>query len=219
MNATKRVVVIDDHPLLRERIAELVNRETDLKVVGEAEGRKEAVELIGNEKPDLAVIDLSLKDSSGLDLIKDLQAVCPETRLLVVSMQDELIYAERCVRAGASGYVTKQVASRQVIEAIRHVLSGGIWLSQAVTDRLVAQSVGRQPQRNADSVTARLTDRELQVFERTGRGHGTREIAEALGVDIKTVETYRGRIKEKLGLRDGNELLRRAIAWVYERAD
>jgi DNA-binding NarL/FixJ family response regulator len=213
-----RIVIVDDHPLVRERLVELINREPDLAVCGEAEDRHEAIEIIASTRPHLAVIDLSLKNSLGIELIKDLQASQPEVLILVVSMQDELIYAERCIRAGARGYITKQQASRNVMHAIRQILDGNIYLSQAVSNQLLSRSVGKPTAADSFIFTSLLSDRELQVFELIGMGHSTRQIAEFLVVDTKTIETYRSRIKEKLGLRDGSELLQRAIAWVHHKA-
>lgn len=218
MPSKTRVVLVDDHPLVRERLVELINREADLEVVGEAEDRHQALEVIESTRPQLAIVDLSLKASLGLELIKDLQVRQPGLPILVVSMQDEAVYAERCLRAGARGYITKQEASRHVMQAIRRVLEGGIHVSEAVAHQMLARSVGRQPHKDPSSPIARLADRELQVFELIGKGHSTRQIGDLLGLDIKTIETYRARIKEKLGLKDAPELLQRAIAWVHERA-
>jgi DNA-binding NarL/FixJ family response regulator len=213
-----RVVLVDDHPLVRERLVELIAREPDLEVAGEAEDRHEALDLIENTRPQLAIIDLSLKSSLGLELIKDLQIRRPELPILVVSMQDEVVYAERCLRAGARGYITKQEASRHVMQAIRRVLEGGIHVSEAVAHQMLSRSVGRQAGKDLSSPISLLADRELQVFELVGRGHSTRQIGDLLGLDIKTIETYRARIKDKLGLKDAPELLQRAIGWVHERA-
>ena len=214
-----RVVLVDDHPLVRERLVELINREADLEVVGEAEDRHEALETIEATHPDLAIIDLTLKSSLGIELIKDLQARRPELPILVVSMQDEAIHAERCLRAGARGYITKQQASRHVMQAIRRVLEGGIHVSEAVAHQMLARSVGRQAGQDPTLPISRLADRELQVFELVGKGHSTRQIGDLLGLDIKTIETYRARIKDKLGLKDAPELLKRAIAWVHDRGE
>lgn len=213
-----RIVIVDDHPLVRERLVELIHREPDLVVSGEAEDRHEALELVESSRPQMAIIDLSLKTSLGIELIKDLQARWPEVMILVVSMQDELIHAERCIRAGARGYITKQQASRHVMQAIRHVLSGQLYLSEAVASQLLARSLGSPPGSDFSHSILMLADRELQVFELIGKGHSTRQIADLLILDIKTIETYRARIKEKLGFKDTPELLQRAIAWVHHRA-
>jgi DNA-binding NarL/FixJ family response regulator len=213
-----RIVIVDDHPLVRERLIELIDREADLEVCGEAEDRAEALELTDQTRPEMAIVDLNLKSSLGIELIKDLQVRNPQLLILVVSMQDEIIYAERCIRAGARGYITKQQASRHVLQAIRKVLAGDLYVSEAVSNQLLSRSIGRRA--GADFVLSitLLADRELQVFELIGKGHSTRQIADSLTLDVKTIETYRGRIKEKLALKDSSELLQRAIAWVHHRA-
>lgn len=204
-------MIVDDHPLVRERLAELINREPDLIVAGETEDRNEALALIGSVEPLLVIVDLSLKTSLGFDLIKDLQAIHPRILILMVSMRDELIYAERCLRAGAHGYITKQQASRHVILAIRKVLSGEVYLSEVVTAQMIERSTRNAIPRGESSIST-LADRELQVFELIGGGHGTKQIAELLSLDVKTIETYRGRIKDKLGLKDSSDLLQQSIA-------
>lgn len=214
-----RVFLVDDHPMVRERLAELIAREPDLEVCGEAEERNEALAGILSLRPELAIIDLSLKSSLGIELIKDLQSMHPEVRILVVSMQDEMIYAERCIRAGARGYITKQQASRHVMAAIRTVLAGEVYLSDAVAKLILSRSISRPADSGHLSSISLLADRELQVFEAVGHGQSTRQIAQLLGLDIKTIETYRARIKDKLGLKDAAELLQRAIAWVHHGAD
>ena len=213
-----RIVIVDDHPMVRERLMELIEREPDLTVCGEAEDRHQALDLVAETQPDLAIIDLTLKSSLGIELIKDLHVRHPSVLVLVVSMQDELIHAERCIRAGARGYITKQQASRHVMQAIRHVLGGEIFLSEAVAGQLVARTFGRSQGADLQHSVRLLADRELQVFELIGKGHSTRNIAEFLSLDVKTIETYRSRIKEKLGLKDTSELLQRAIAWVHHQA-
>lgn len=213
-----RIVIVDDHPMVRERLVELIDREPDLEVCGEAEDRHEALEVIAATHPTLAIIDLSLKTSLGIELIKDLQVQQPDVLVLVVSMQDELIHAERCIRAGARGYINKQQASRHVMQAIRQVLTGEIYLSQSAATQLLSRSMRKPGSPDSFLVTSLLTDRESQVFELIGKGHSTRQIADFLKLDGKTIETYRSRIKEKLRLKDGPELLQRAIAWVHQRA-
>jgi DNA-binding NarL/FixJ family response regulator len=210
-----RILLVDDHPMIRERLVELIERESDLEVCGEAEDRHEALELVAATQPRLAIVDLTLKSSLGIELIKDLQARYPDVKVLVVSMQEEMIYAERCIHAGARGYITKQQASRHVMRAIRQVLAGGIYLSDSMTRHVLERSMGRPAQRESLEIVSQLADRELQVFELVGKGLSTRQIADQLTLDTKTIETYRARIKEKLGLKDGPELLQRAIAWVH----
>lgn len=213
-----QIVIVDDHPLVRERLIELINRESDLNVCGEAEDRHEALVLIKQCRPALGIVDLTLKSSLGMELIKDLQIQHPAVKILVVSMQDELIYAERCIRAGARGYITKQEASRHVMQAIRQVLAGKVYVSDLVASQLLSRSIGRQAGPDFVLSISLLADRELQVFELIGKGFSTRQIAESLLLDIKTIETYRARIKEKLVLKDASELLQRAIAWVHHSA-
>jgi len=210
-----RILLVDDHPMIRERLVELIERESDLEVCGEAEDRHEALDLVAATQPRLAIVDLTLKSSLGIELIKDLQARYPEVKVLVVSMQDEMIYAERCIHAGARGYITKQQASRHVMRAIRQVLAGGIYLSDSMTHQVLERSMGRPTPREPLEIVSKLADRELQVFELVGKGLSTRQIADQLTLDTKTIETYRARIKDKLGLKDGPELLQRAIAWVH----
>ena len=203
--------------MVREHLTELINREPDLQVCGEAEDRTGASQVIATTRPHLAIVDLTLKGSHGMDLIKDLQASHPRVKILVVSMQEASLYAERVILAGARGYITKQEATRKIMQAIRTVLAGEVYLSEQLTSQLLTRVVGQPRPATALSV-ASLADRELQVFEKIGRGFGTRQIAEQLHLDVKTIETYRSRIKEKLKLKDAAELLQRAIAWVHSRA-
>jgi DNA-binding NarL/FixJ family response regulator len=168
--------------------------------------------MIEATKPDLAIVDLALKNSNGLELIKDIVALHPNIRTLVVSMHDELVNAERVVRAGAGGYITKQEATTKILQAVRCVLDGGIYLSEQAAAQIVSRVAGR-PRRKEGIAVDNLTDRELQVFELIGHGLSTRQIAEQLSLDISTVETYRSRIKEKLNLQDAPELLQCAIRW------
>jgi DNA-binding NarL/FixJ family response regulator len=211
-----RILLVDDHPLVRERLAEIINREPDLTVCGEAEDRHEAIAAIPARKPDLVIVDLTLKNSDGLELIKDVRSRWRKVRMLVVSMHDESLYAERVIRAGALGYITKQEATRKILLAIRRVLAGSIYLNEKVAAHIIGRLTTR-----SDSVAANpdevLADRELQVFDLTGRGHSTSEIAARLHIAVKTIETYRGRIKEKLKLKDSSELLQWAIAWTHKR--
>lgn len=214
--AATRVLLVDDHPIVRERLAEILNRESDLKVCAEAEDRAGAIRAVETTKPGLAIIDLALKNSSGLELIKDLHNRWPRLLVLVVSMHDDLLYAERVLRAGARGYITKQEATRNILLAIRRVLGGEIYLNEKTASTILARLTAR-PKAEGGAVADVLTDRELQVFELTGNGWNTREIAEQLHIDVKTVETYRARIKEKLNLRNSSELLQLAIRWLQDR--
>ncbi len=207
-----RILVVDDHPMVRERLTEVIQREADLTVCGEAEDGPSALRAVESTKPDLVIVDLTLKNSHGLDLIKDLRVRHSDLPILVVSMHDESLHAERVVRAGARGYITKQEATRKILLAIRTVLEGRIYLSESMALRLASKVAGHPRTHGATSVDL-LTDRELRVFELIGQGRGTRQIAEELRLHMATIETYRSRIKEKLHLKDANELRQHAIRW------
>jgi DNA-binding NarL/FixJ family response regulator len=215
-NKSMRILLVDDHPVVRDGFAEVINREPDLTVCGAAEDRAGGLQAIETAKPNLVVIDLTLKNSSGMELIKDIHERWPELLILVVSMHNENLYAERVLRAGARGYITKQQATRDILQAIRRVLSGGIYLNET-TGAAVLARLTTKPQANEDAVLDLLTDRELQVFELTGQGFSTREISGQLHIDMKTVETYRIRIREKLNLETSSELLKLAIRWKQDR--
>jgi DNA-binding NarL/FixJ family response regulator len=209
----RNVFIVDDHPLVRQGLALLIDREPDLHACGQAGDAVQAVRDIELLKPDLVIVDLSLEESSGLELIKDLKVRHPGLPVLTLSMHDEVIYAERALRAGAKGYVMKQEATDRVVTAIRRVLSGQIYVS----DGLAASMVGKLVMGSTDDgklSVERLSDRELEVFRLIGQGYGTREMAERLHLSLKTIESYRAHIKEKLYLQDANELLRTAIQWV-----
>lgn len=209
-----RVLLVDDHPLVRERLAEVIGRESDLRVCGEAEDRHEALEAIEATHPDLVVVDLTLKNSDGMELLKDIHARWPKVLMLVVSMHDESLYAERVLRAGARGYITKQEATRNILRAMRCVLEGNIYLNQTIATQILSRLAGPTGPRTATPADL-LADRELQVFELTGRGLNTRQIAQRLHLGAKTVETYRGRIREKLKVKNPAELLQLAITWTH----
>lgn len=205
-----RVLLIDDHPIVRQGLAQLIDREPDLKVCGEAEGAADAPAAVDSLRPDVVMIDLLLKETDGFELIKSLHARHPTLPMLVLSMHKETLYAERALRAGAKGYIMKQEAAHLVLAALRTVLSGAIYLSQAMSSRLVTKLVDP---RNADPRTSleRLSAREFEVFQLIGQGVGPTEIASRLGLSVKTVESYRDTVKQKLGLRTGAELTRAAI--------
>ena len=213
-----RILLVDDHPLVRERLGEIINREADLIVCGEAEDRHEAIAAVLAKHPDLVIVDLTLKNSDGLELIKDIRSRWPKLRMLVVSMHDESLYAERVIRAGALGYITKQEATRNILVAIRRVLEGTIYLNQKIASNIISRLTT-----HAGAVAATpaelLSDRELQVFELTGRGLNTVDIADRLRVAVKTIETYRARIREKLKLKHSSELLQSAIAWSHTQGN
>ncbi len=214
--ASVRIMLVDDHPAVREGLAESINRESGLVVCAQAEDRPEALKLIEEAPPDLVVIDLMLKSSSGLELIKDIHTGWPRVLILVVSMHDETLYAERVLRAGAHGYITKQEATQKVIEAIRHVLGGGIYLNERISSGILGR-LSSKPEAVTDSITSLLAERELQVFEMTGQGLSTREMAQQLNIDSKTVDTYRARIRQKLNLNSSSAMLKLAIQWKQER--
>ena len=212
VTAKKGIFLVDDHPLVREWLTNLINQQPDLVVCGEAETGPQAMQDIIKLKPDVAIIDISLKDSSGIELIKDLRQTAPGAVVLVLSMHEEVHYAERALRAGARGYIVKRETTRKVIPAIRQVLAGGVYLSEQVANALATQFVtGKGTPRH--SPVDQLSDRELEVFELLGQGRGTRQIAETLKVSVKTVQAYCARIKEKLSLASATELLREAVRW------
>jgi len=208
-----KILIVDDHPLVREGLADLVNKEKDLVVCGQAEDAYQAIEAIRELKPDMAIVDISLKEKSGLELIKDIKIQHPGLPVLTLSMHEESVYAERALRAGAKGYIMKREATKKVVTAIRKVLRGQLYLSEKMTTRLVRKFVEGKPEAGTSPID-RLTDRELEVFSLLGRGNGTRQISEQLHLSVKTIETYRSRIKEKLNLTSGTELLQHAFQWV-----
>lgn len=212
-----RILLVDDHPLVRLSLREVIKREPDLVVCGEAEDREQALELADSEKPHLAIVDLTLKTSNGMDLIKDLRARHPKVHILVLSMHDETLHAERAIRAGARGYITKQEATKKIMVAIRQVLNGEIYWSERAAAR-VASKIARGTKASSNSPEDLLADRELQVLELIGAGQSTRQIAAGLHIDVSTVETYRARIKEKLNLEDSLALLQFAIRWHIARS-
>ncbi len=200
--------------MVRERLGQIINHESDLTVCGEADDGPQALEALAAEQPDLVVTDISLKGSHGLELIKDLKAAYPALPVLVVSMHDESLYAERVLRAGAKGYITKQEATTKVLIAIRTVLANQIYVSEQIIARLLNRTA--QGPSFGSSPIEGLADRELEVFQMIGRGLNTRQIAQELRIGTKTVETYRTRIKEKLNIETGHELIREAIRWESE---
>ena len=210
--ATKAaVVLVEDHPMFRERLAELINKEPDLEVCGEADNIRDGFDLITQRGAQVAIIDISLQGASGLELLKNLKAAGVTIPVLILSMHDESLYAERALRAGARGYITKNEASAKVMTALRQVLAGEIYVgTKAATKILGNLSHASQGGLGVE----RLTDRELEVFEKIGRGRTTREISIQLGVGAATVETHRSRIKEKLQLENGAQLQREALRWV-----
>ena len=208
-----RLLLVDDHPLMRKGLAMTLDAEPDFDVVGQAESAEEAIAQFERLAPDVALVDISLPGMGGLELVKHFLALRPELIVLVVSRHDEALYAERAVRAGAKGYVMKLEAGDTIVKAVRHALRGGIYLSEDLKDRMLfGAAVGRKAP--AQSPVEVLSDRELEVFELTGRGLPTREISDRLHLSVKTVESYRARIKTKLNLTSGTELLQHAVQWV-----
>jgi DNA-binding NarL/FixJ family response regulator len=207
---THQILIVDDHPILREGLAQLIDQQKDLSICGQFEDAGKAFEAVGTLKPDLALVDISLKGSSGIELLKNIKVNYPKMLVLVLSMHDESLYAERVLRAGAAGYIMKQEATEKVLEAIRKVLLGEIYLSEKMSTKLMHQLVGgRTPV--TGSLMERLSDRELEVFGLIGQGRGTRQIAEQLHLSVKTIESHRAHIKEKLNLKNATELVHRAI--------
>ena len=211
MQPKTKILLVDDHPLVREWLANLINEEPDMAVCGQAGTTPEALGLIATLGPRIVVVDISMEGASGLELIKDAKAAHPKVDLIVLSMHDELLYAERAMRAGAAGYVMKRDATDQVLAAIRTVLQGGLFYSNAVNAKLaqkLVQGTGEPP-----TVITALSDRELEVFQLLGRGYTTRQISEELNVGFKTVHVYCSRIKDKLNLANINELIFQAVRW------
>jgi DNA-binding NarL/FixJ family response regulator len=211
----KRVIIVDDHPLVRERLAQIFNHELDMEVCGEAEDARQAMEIIRMESPDLVIVDITLKNSSGLDLIKSIKLHSPPLPILVLSMHEESLYAERVLRAGANGYITKHQQPAEVLTAVRRVLAGEVYVSEKMASEFL-RSISSGVKSAPHSVD-RLTDRELEVLDLIGRGRTTREIASKLGLGVATIDTYRARIKEKMNFNNASELLHFAIRWVQDR--
>jgi DNA-binding NarL/FixJ family response regulator len=212
-----KVLLVDDHPVLAEGLSLIINNEEDLEVCGRAEDAGSALELVGSLKPDLVIVDISLKDSDGIQLLKNLKARHPELLALVLSLHDEALYAERALRAGASGYVMKQSPLATVLTAIRKVLDGGIHVSERIASHMLAQASGGKSARDVSPIE-RLSDREREVFRKIGQGLGTKEIAEQLHLSFKTVETYSAHIKMKLQIANAAEMIQKATLWVKEES-
>ncbi len=212
MNEKKKILIVEDHPIFRWGLRELINQETDMMVCAEAETVSRAWKAIGETGPDLIIADITLKDSDGIDLVHQVMAYDRHLPVLILSMHDELLYAERAIRAGARGYIMKQEAMESVVTAVRHVLAGRIYLNENVKEHILIHLADR-PRYSDQDVSELLSERELEVFRLIGRGFTTREIAVRLHLSIKTIGTYRERIKEKLRLKHANELVRCAVQW------
>jgi DNA-binding NarL/FixJ family response regulator len=214
-NAKTRVFIVDDHPLLRKGLGELINQQLDMIICGEAEDAPEALKAICQIHPDLVIVDISLKSQNGIELIKNIKAINPSTQILVLSMHDESIYALRVLKAGAKAYVMKQEVVEKVMEAIRRIRAGKVFVSERVAAQMLSQVVdGNDPSRN--SPVDALSDRELEIVTMIGNGTPTREIAKRLSISIKTVESHRAHIKDKLSLTNATQLVQWCVRWVEE---
>jgi DNA-binding NarL/FixJ family response regulator len=209
----RRVLLVDDHPLMREGVANWINREPDLEICGKAASVAEALKLLSLRRPDVIVTDLSMSGRNGIEMIKDVRALHPEVPILVLSMHDELLYASRALKAGASGYIMKEAGGESLVAAIRHVLQGGIFVSSRVAEKMLGTLAGRQP-RGCHSPIEQLSDREFEVFGLIGRGHDSRKIAGQLHISLRTVDVHRANIKRKLGLESSTALVHSAVHWL-----
>lgn len=210
--APYRVFVVDDHPIVRQGLELLINQEGDLVVCGEAESAAAALETLALDRPDVLVLDVSLNGPDGLDLLKAVRAADSSLPILMLSMHDEGIYAERALRAGANGYIMKQEATEKVLEALRRILGGGVYVSDRLTSKMLQRLVA-SPRHTDRPTLASLTDRELEVYNLIGEGYGTRQIASRLHLSVKTVESYQAHIKQKLSLQSARALVQHAIEW------
>lgn len=213
-----RILVVDDHPLLRRGVVELINSEGMLEVCGEATNLADAYQMVAKLKPDLVIADISLEGNSGIELMKELAYRWSDLPVLAYSMHDEQVYAERALRAGARGYLMKQHSPEMLLDAIRQILNGTIYLSKPMADRLLGKLVGSRPGEGSESPIDRLSDRELEVLQLLGKGMTTSQIATSLCLSTKTVETYREHLKQKLSLNSGPELVRYAVEWSLTQA-
>jgi DNA-binding NarL/FixJ family response regulator len=207
-----RILLVDDHPIVQMGLAEMINAEKDLAVCGTAENLHQTLDQIESLKPDLVLLDISLKGSNGIELLKNIKARMPKLLVLMLSMHDENLYAIRALRAGAAGYIMKQEATEKVLTAIRKVLAGEVYLSDNIEKKMMKQLVGGRTARTGSPIED-LSDRELEVFGLIGQGRSTRQIAEELHLSIKTIESHRAHIKEKLNLKSATELMQYAIQW------
>jgi DNA-binding NarL/FixJ family response regulator len=214
-NVKRRIYIVDDHAVFREGLALLINRTDDLEVCGESNELKGTVGKIRESTPDLVLLDISLKDVSGIELLKDLKKSRIDVPVLVLSMHDELIYADRAMRSGAKGYIMKQEPADRLLEAVRRVLEGKLYLSEKMTERMLAIQFEKKS-RSGESPVEHLSNRELEVLELIGLGLSTHQIAKRVNLNVKTVGTYREKLKKKLNLKSGVELARFAIHWIDE---
>ncbi len=212
MKTKKKIIIVDDHPIFRLGLAELINQEDDLEVCGSAESEAEAWEVIGELKPDLIIADITLKEGDGINLVKEAGTRYPKLPILVLSMHDEMLYAEKALHTGAKGYIMKQEAMESVVTAIHQVLAGKVYVNDTVKDLILA-NIADTPKNKDKSPIGRLTNREREVFTYISKGFSTREIAEKLHLSVKTIGTHKEKIKNKLNLKHANELVRFAVHW------
>ncbi len=211
----RRIFLVDDHPIVRHGLAVLINSEVDLMICGECNSASEAIQQIERSCPDIAMVDVSLHGTSGIDLTKTIKELFPKLPVLILSMHDETLYAERALRAGARGYIMKQESAETVLKAIRTVLKGDVYLSEKLSSKVLRELVDGTASADTERFgVERLSDRELEVFELIGRGYATRRIAEALHLSVKTIETHRAHIKQKLKLSNATELVHHAFLWI-----
>ena len=216
--AKKRVLIVDDHPIFRAGLTGLVNLEAGLTVCGEANDAAQAMQAVEKLHPDLVLLDMSLPGKGGLELLKDIRAIAPQTPVLIISMHDETLYAERVIKAGGRGYIMKQEGPEKIVQAVRKVLSGGISVSERIAAQILdAMSGGKSGKSGTSSSVSTLTDREFEVYRLLGQGKEPHEIARTLHLSIKTVDTHRAHIRQKLGLRNGTELIHHATRWTAEQ--
>ena len=213
---TTRIYIVDDHPLVRQGLSQIVASEADMEICGEAEDSPAAIRGVGEANPDAIIVDISLKGANGLELIKNLKAIHEDIPILVFSMHDETIYAQRALRAGAKAYVMKKESPSKVVDAIRKIIQGEIYVSLSVADQVLHQIVSG-PGNVSTSPVDRLTDRELEVVQLIGRGLSSREVAESLHLSVKTIESHRAHVKEKLSLRNATELVQFSVQWVDQQ--
>jgi DNA-binding NarL/FixJ family response regulator len=213
----KRIYIVDDHPLVRQGLSQVINSEADMEICGEAEDAPQAMKGVGPADPDVIIVDISLRGNNGLELIKNLKAIHENIPVLVFSMHDESIYAQRALRAGAKAYVMKKESPTKVVEAIRSIIKGEIYVSPSVADQVLQQIVNGPNNATSTSPIDRLTDRELEVVQLVGRGLSSREIAESLNLSVKTIESHRAHVKEKLNLRNATELVQFSVQWVDQQ--
>lgn len=215
INNKKNVLVIEDHPIVARGLVQLINKQSDLTVCATSSTARSTIEYIKKNNPDMITIDISLKDSSGLELIKDINLQFPNIPILVISMHDESVYAERSIKAGASGYIMKESITKELLKAIYQVLKGKIYLSNKMSSVILNKSIKGEMNKKT-SIIDQLSDRELEVFNYIGNGLTTKEIAKKTNLGIKTIETYKSKIKEKLNLKNSNQLIRYAVEWLIK---